>query len=135
MKFIAKVNWVLILTWALLLFHPYVLAWAQDTDVVKSSSYYLWIDVVSLGGFAMLQLIILAKIKSLYGFTLVLLYTLALLQGMRIMLSIDTLLTLTGVLFFLLELLVIFYLIGVRGYLRSDKGRSAFGLPVESHQQ
>jgi|GEM_PF-6190513 len=119
MRFIYVVNSIIILGWASLVY------FTQPSHEQVSPNW--WIDVLVLGGMIIFQLQMVVKSKTLYGFSIVMSYTLALLIGMRLMLSVDWLLTLKGIGFLLVSALCIFYLIGVRGFLRSDKGRAIMG--------
>ena len=92
------------------------------------------IDLVTLGGFIVLQGVLFFRLKSLLGFVRVLLYTMALLQGLRLFLSIDQLLSLSGIINGLIIFLMIMYLLGIRGFLNSAKGMSYFGVIVPSHE-
>ncbi|MEE4246454.1 MAG: hypothetical protein V2I33_13675 [Kangiellaceae bacterium] len=127
MKYVTRLNWLVIAIWSAII--------ATSYHFMGDNDHFIWIDIVTVAGVAVLQVLFYGKIKSGYGFSLVLLYTLALLQGMRIMLSIDQVFSLVGILFIILKLLLIFYFIGVRGFLRSNKGRSYFSLPVMDDEQ
>ncbi|NVK86839.1 MAG: hypothetical protein HWE13_01870 [Gammaproteobacteria bacterium] len=115
MRYVYLINAVFIAVWAVIVYLT------QPTHLQTSPNW--WIDVLILGGFAMLQLQAMIKLKTLYGFSLVLSYTVALIVGLRIMLSLSSILSLAGFALFLLSLFAIIYLIGLRGFLRSDKGR------------
>ncbi|NVJ61783.1 MAG: hypothetical protein HWE27_15415 [Gammaproteobacteria bacterium] len=117
MKFVLTANLVVAFIWGLIVY--------LTLPTAENPAPNWWIDLLILGGILMLELVFLFRMKVLYGFSLVLLYTLALLIGLKIMLSIDQLLTLSGIGLALLEILVVVYLIGVRGYLRSESGRKA----------
>ncbi|WP_144391417.1 hypothetical protein [Pleionea sediminis] len=130
MNFVIRFNWILIGLGAFLLYFEF----GSISSVESGTPHFLMIDLIAVSGLALLQLVFLLKLRQFYGFSLVLLYTIALLVGLRIMLSVGQLLSFSGILFFILELFVIFYLIGVRGFLKSNKGRAAFGLEPNPSQ-
>ncbi len=125
MNFVLRINWVILLISGISI---YFAAGPVFEEQTVTDPHFLIIDFIVFAGILLLQAIFLLKIKALYGFSLVMLYALALVIGLRIMLSIDQLLSLMGIISFLLELLAIIYLIGVRGFLRSNRGREAMGL-------
>ncbi len=123
MQFVIRTNWLLL---ALFTFGLIPLFFQEN------SHWYLnWIDLLTFAGVLALQLVLLFKSKALYGFSLVLLYTLALIHGLKIMLSLGSLDSALAVLMLIFHVFLILYFIGVRGFLRSNRGREALGLPIE----
>lgn len=126
MSFVTRTNWIIIVFTGLAILGY----WQLGTG----PNHLVWMDLVTFGGVLALQIALLFKLRSLYGFSLVLLYTLALIQGLKIMLTLGSLDSLFGILSLVIHIILIFYFIGVRGYLRSNRGRAALGLPVETEE-
>ncbi len=82
---------------------------------------------VTFGGIIMLQIILSLRLARLLGFVRVLVYTMAILQGLQIMLMLKDLFSSAGVLLIGTAMLQVFYLIGVRGYLASSNAMQYFG--------
>ncbi len=124
MSFVTRTNWVIILFTSLAILGYWQLGIGPN--------HLVWMDLVTFGGVIALQAALLFKLRSLYGFSLVLLYTLALIQGLKIMLSLGSLDSLLAVVSLIIHIFLIFYFIGVRGYLRSNRGRVAMGFSPDA---
>lgn len=79
------------------------------------------------GTLAFTQLVLLVKTRKAWGMLRALLYVIALLQALNTMILTKDFLSLWGALAVLGSLLVVFYLIGLRGYLSSDGFKQWFG--------
>ena len=73
------------------------------------------------------QLVLLAKLRKAWAMLRALIYTIALLQALTTMVLTKDFLSLWGALAFFGSLLVVIYLIGLRGYLNSDGFKQWFG--------
>ena len=82
---------------------------------------------VTFGGIIVLQLILSLRLRPLLAFIRVLVYVMAILQGLQIMLVLKDLFTTEGALLIGTAVLLVIYLIGVRGYLASSTALQYFG--------
>ena len=94
----------------------------------------LLIEQLTVAGLILVQIMLWLRVKALLGFAQVLIYALALAQGLGLFMQGGSLLTLAGAGLILFTFLKIFYFIGLRGFLRSEKTMKLFGIdiPAES---
>ncbi len=85
-----------------------------------------FINLASAGAMIIITLIALLRLPRLVGFSRLLIYTITLLLGLNILLMAKYLITLYGIATIVFNLIVIFYIIGVRGYLASDSAANYF---------
>jgi CHASE2 domain-containing sensor protein len=124
MLFIVRTNLILLILFAFSL---------SSLLLQQEVNWFLhWAELLTLGSVAALQIILLTRARRFYGFVLVLLYTLALIHGLKVMLSLGAIDSAVDVLVLIFHVFLVVFFIGVRGYLRSDRGRSAMGLEVKS---
>jgi hypothetical protein len=122
MLFIVRTNLIILLLFAFSLVHLYLgdnTAW-----------YFSWVELLTFAAVAVIEMILITRMRALYGFSLVLLYALALIHGLKIMLSLGSIESAVDVFVLIFHGFLIVYFIGVRGYLRSDRGRAAMGFAV-----
>lgn len=80
----------------------------------------VFVNLISVAALALITLIVLLRFASLVGFARVLAYALLLVLGLQIMLTLKDLMTGYGLMTILIDIVVIFYVIGMRGYLGSE---------------
>lgn len=85
-----------------------------------------YINLVSIATLLSVTLIILLRVVRLVGFARILVYVLMLALGLQVLLTIKYLFTSYGLLTIVIDVLVIFYAIGVRGYLASKTAAEYF---------
>ena len=120
LKIIFIVNILLILSYSVLLFFYGAL-------LRKYYPLVLFISGVTAGGLFCLQLILFYKIQRLLGFIRLLIYVISIMQGLLVLLMLKDLFSVLGMLFILSAVLLVIYLIGVRGYLSSKQTLNYFG--------
>lgn len=79
-----------------------------------------FINLFGAGSMIVIALVTLLRSFKLIGFTRVLIYTLLLALGLNVLLMLKYLVTVYGLLTIIFNLLVIFFVVGVRGYLASE---------------
>ena len=79
------------------------------------------------GTLLLTQVVLLAKLRKAWRMLRALIYVIALLQALNTMILTKDFLSVWGALAVLGSLLVVFYLIGLRGYLGSDSFKAWFG--------
>jgi hypothetical protein len=92
----------------------------------QSAPLLVFVNLVSAGTLILITLIVLLRLIRLVGFARVLAYALILVLGLQLLLTLKYLMTGYGALIVLIDLVVIIYAIGMRGYLASDKAASYF---------
>lgn len=85
-----------------------------------------FVNLVSAGVLIMVTLILLLRITRLVAFARLLVYVLTLVLGLQLLLSLKYLMTGYGALTILIDLVVIIYAIGMRGYLASETAAKYF---------
>lgn len=80
----------------------------------------VFVNLVSAGSLVLITLIVLLRAGRLVAFARVLAYALILVLGLQVLLTLKYLMTGYGALTVLIDIVVIFYVIGMRGYLTSD---------------
>ncbi len=91
----------------------------------------LFASGITLGGLCCLQLILLFRLQRLLAFIRLLIYVMAIAQGLLVMLLLKDLFSVLGILIIVSAVLLVIYFIGVRGYLTSNATLMYFGfLPV-----
>lgn len=85
-----------------------------------------YINLISASALILITLIVLLRLTHLIGFVRAIIYVIALVLGLQILLSIKYLFSVYGLLTIVLDAFVIFYLIGVRGYLASERAAHYF---------
>ena len=85
-----------------------------------------FVNLVSAGALLLITLIILLRLMRLVGFARMLAYLLSVVLGLQLLLTLKYLMTGYGALIILVDLVVIIYAIGLRGYLASPKAASYF---------
>lgn len=86
----------------------------------------VFVNLVSAGALILITLIVLLRLARLVAFSRVLAYALILMLGLQLLLTLKYLMTGYGALIILIDLVVIFYAIGMRGYLASTRAASYF---------
>ncbi len=86
-----------------------------------------FINLFAIGVLVVLTLVLLLKANRFVGFTRVLVYTLLLMLGLDVLLMLKYLTTAYGILTISLNIIVIVFLVGVRGYLNSEHALRYFG--------
>ncbi len=79
-----------------------------------------YINLIGAATLLLVALIVLFRISKLVGFARLLIYVLALALGLQAMLTIKFLFSFYGAFTIVVDVIVIFYAIGVRGYLASE---------------
>ncbi len=92
----------------------------------QQTLHFFFIYTLMTSGLIFFHLIFTLRLKSGLGFCHVLLYALALMQGLKIFLSVSSLATLSGFVSSLLSAILIFYLLGLKGFLKSKHGLTYF---------
>ena len=86
-----------------------------------------FINLFALGVMIVVSLVLLLRASRFVGFVRVLVYTLLLLLGLDVLLMLKYLTAGYGILTIILNIVVIVFLIGVRGYLNSEHALRYFG--------
>lgn len=86
----------------------------------------VFVNLVSAGALILITLIVLLRLVRLIGFARVLAYALILVLGLQFLLTLKYLMTAYGALTVIIDFLVIFYAIGMRGYLASPRAADYF---------
>jgi hypothetical protein len=92
----------------------------------QAAPLLVFVNLVSAGALVLITLIILLRLMRLVGFARVLAYALSVVLGLQLLLTLKYLMTGYGALIILIDLIVIVYSIGMRGYLASAKAASYF---------
>ena len=79
-----------------------------------------FINLFGAGSMIVVALVALLRLNRLLGFTRILIYVLLLALGLNVLLMLKYLVTAYGFLTIVFNLLVIFFVIGVKGYLASE---------------
>ena len=118
LKFITAVNILLASLFIanLLYLHQYT----------QAAPLLVFVNLVGAGALLLITLIILLRLLRLVGFARVLAYALSVVLGLQLLLTLKYLMTGYGALTILIDLVVIIYAIGMRGYLASTKAASFF---------
>jgi hypothetical protein len=119
-KFITGINLLLVCLY-LLLGYRYGMALRNDYPMAAYAA------AVTGGGIIVLQISLSLRLYPLLGFVRVLVYAMAILQGLQIMLVFKDLFSPAGALLIGTAVLLVVYLIGVRGYLASATALQYFG--------
>lgn len=85
-----------------------------------------YINLIGAAALLLVAIIVLFRINKLVGFARLLVYVLALVLGLQALLSIKYLFSLYGALTIVVDVVVIFYAIGLRGYLASERAAAYF---------
>lgn len=117
-KNVLLINLIIILTAGWVLFTMYTETGAEILIAFATWSLF--------GTLSFTQLVLLVKMRKAWSMLRVLLYVIALLQALNTMILTKDFLSLWGALAVLWSLLVVFYLIGLRGYLNSDGFKAWF---------
>ena len=118
-KNVLLINLVIIVVAAWALFNMYTETGAEILIAFATWSLF--------GTLIFTQLVLLAKLRKAWAMLRALIYTIALLQALTTMVLTKDFLSLWGALAFFGSLLVVIYLIGLRGYLNSDGFKQWFG--------
>ncbi len=86
----------------------------------------VFVNLVAVGAFVLITLVVLFRLSRLVAFARVLAYALLLVLGVQVMLTLKDLMTGHGLIIILIDVIVIFYVIGMRGYLASTKATAFF---------
>ena len=100
----------------------------ESYELYRFCPHLILFSVLTITGLLALQGILFFRLKALLGFARVLLYTLALLQGLRLFLSLSDFLSITGILNGLFIFVLMLYLLGVRGFLQTEKTLLQWGV-------
>ena len=92
----------------------------------QAAPLLVFVNLVSAGALLLITLIILLRLLRLVGFARVLAYVLGVVLGLQLLLTLKYLMTGYGALIILIDLVVIVYAIGMRGYLASTKAANYF---------
>jgi len=79
-----------------------------------------YINLITSGAFIVITMIAFLRLVRFVGFARLLIYVVMLILGLQILLTVKYLFSAYGILTIIIDALVIFYLIGVRGYLASE---------------
>ena len=85
-----------------------------------------YINLITSGALLVITAIVLLRLTHFIGFARALIYVVMLVLGLQILLTIKYLFSAYGILTITVDMLVIFYLIGVRGYLASEHAAKYF---------
>ena len=118
-KNVLLINLVIIVVAAWALFNMYTETGAEILIAFATWSLF--------GTLIFTQLVLLAKLRKAWAMLRALIYTIALLQALTTRVLTKDFLSLWGALAFFGSLLVVIYLIGLRGYLNSDGFKQWFG--------
>lgn len=105
------------------------LLFLQKTIESLSISSFPLVSFISLfgaGTMIVIALVSLLRLSRLVGFTRVLIYTLLLALGLNVLLMLKYLVTAYGLMIVAFNVLVIVFIIGVRGYLASEDAHKYF---------
>jgi hypothetical protein len=94
--------------------------------VALSYPFASYINLISASALILITLIILLRLAPFVGFVRAIIYVIALVLGLQILLTIKYLFSVYDILTITVDALVIFYLIGVRGYLASERAARYF---------
>lgn len=86
---------------------------------------------VTCGGVIVLQLILSLRLRVFVGFGRVLVYAMAILQGLQVMLVLKDLFVPVAAILIGSAIVLVIYLIGVRGYLASATAMQYFGIVIK----
>jgi len=86
-----------------------------------------FINLFAIGVLVVLTLVLLLRASQFIGFARVLVYTLLLTLGLDVLLMLKYLTTVYGIFTIILNIIVVVFLIGVRGYLNSEHALRYFG--------
>lgn len=124
-KFIAVSNFILLLLYA-------VMFYRYGSELRSHFPYAWYLANLTCVGIVVLQAIMLSRWQRLLAFMRILIYVLAMLQGLQVMLLLKDLFTVAGVVLVLSGVLLVTYFIGVRGYLGSERALRYFGFSNQS---
>ena len=85
-----------------------------------------FVNLVGAGAFVLITLVILLRLARLVAFARVLAYALILVLGLQVLLTLKYLMSGYGAVIIVIDLVVIFYVIGMRGYLASPQAATYF---------
>jgi len=85
-----------------------------------------YINLITSGAFIVVSLIALFRFGRMIGFARALIYVVMLVLGLQILLTFKYLFSFYGLVTIIIDALVIFYLVGVRGYLASERAANYF---------
>lgn len=86
----------------------------------------VFVNLLGIGALILITLVVLLRLARLLAFARVLAYALILVLGLQLLLTLKYLMTGYGALTILIDLIIIFYVIGMRGYLGSARAASYF---------
>jgi len=86
----------------------------------------LFVNLVGAGALILITLITLLRIARLVGFARVLAYALILVLGLQALLTLKYLMTAYGAMIIVTNVIIVFYAIGMRGYLASSRAAEYF---------
>jgi hypothetical protein len=100
----------------------------KTIESLSISSFPLvsFINLFGAGTMIVIALVSLLRLSRLVGFTRVLIYTLLLALGLNVLLMLKYLVTAYGLMIVTFNVLVIVFIIGVRGYLASEDAHKYF---------
>lgn len=81
----------------------------------------VFVNLIGVGALVLITLVVLLRLARLLAFARVLAYALILVLGVQLLLTLKYLMTGFGALIILIDFIIIFYVIGMRGYLGSTK--------------
>jgi hypothetical protein len=122
-KMISVSNLILLLIYAMM-FYRY------GSELRTHFPYAWYLANLTFIGIVVLQIVILLRWQRLLAFTRLLIYVLAMLQGLQVMLMLKDLFTVAGVVLVISGIVLAIYFIGVRGYLGSRILLNHFGIAV-----
>jgi hypothetical protein len=120
LKVIFVINSLLIIAYSVALFF-------YGAMLRQNSPPVLFASGITLGGLCCLQVIMLFRLQRLLAFIRLLIYVIAIVQGLLVMLLLKDLFSIPGILIIASAVCLIIYFIGVRGYLSSNTSLSYFG--------
>jgi len=85
-----------------------------------------YINLITPGALIAVSLIAIFRLGRMIGFARALIYVVMLVLGLQILLTLKYLFSFYGLVTVIVDALVIFYLVGVRGYLASEHAASYF---------
>lgn len=85
-----------------------------------------YINLITSGAFIVITMIALLRLTRFIGFARLLIYVVMLILGLQILLTIKYFFSVYGILTIVIDAFVIFYLIGMRGYLASELAAKYF---------
>jgi len=89
----------------------------------------VFVNLVGVGALVLITLVLLLRVARLLAFARVLAYALLLVLGVQALLTLKYLMTGYGLVTILVDILVIFYVIGMRGYLAGASAGQYFQRP------